>query len=306
MSEQEMIIGKCTQCGEELRVPSRLERFSCMYCGQKLTQAEITASEVPVEGDAGQLLSDVNGRIVSCVVKFRDSREHINKTAFFTYFERMEAFVVPVLTDLDMACTIESRRRTAILEEVADTLLNGLEADWASGRRKKMTQDEDKMTLAIFLVPMIGKQKLSISNDFSRIIHEKWTERHPKNEFLIGDYDDIAEGFKKRFKLCFITTAVCESRGLPDDCAQLTAFRDFRDGYLMAQPEGKALVEEYYAIAPGIVTCIDHCADRTARYDAIGKEFLDPCYRMLQAGQLVDCQDTYTAMVNHLQSQYCS
>ncbi|MFI3312345.1 MAG: hypothetical protein R3Y62_00520, partial [Eubacteriales bacterium] len=29
MSEQEMIIGKCTQCGEELRVPSRLERFSC-------------------------------------------------------------------------------------------------------------------------------------------------------------------------------------------------------------------------------------------------------------------------------------
>ncbi len=306
MSEQEMIIGKCTQCGEELRVPARLERFSCMFCGQKLTQAEITAPEKPLEGDATALLIGVKARIADCVIKYRDSRENIGKTTYFSYFERMETFVVPVLQDLDMACALEPSRRQTMLEEVAETLLNDMEANWATQKKKKLTQDEDKMTIAIFFVPMIGKQKLPISKSFCKIIHEKWTNRYPKNVFLIGDYDEIAEGFRKKFRLCFITTAVCESRGLPDDCAHLTAFRSFRDGYLMAQPEGKALVEEYYNIAPGIVTCIDHCADRSARYEAIGKDYLDPCYQLLQAGKLAECQSTYTAMVEDLRKQYCS
>lgn len=304
MSEQEMIIGKCTQCGEELRVPARLERFSCMYCGQKLTQAEITAPPEPVEGDAYQLLEGVQEKIGDCVIRYRDSRENISKTTFFTYFERMEKFVAPVIRDLDMACAIEPPRRTEFMTQVAESMLNQLEASWATEKRKKMVQDGDKMTIAIFLVPMIGKQELPISKDFPNIIHDCWMARYPKNVFLVGDYEEIASGFRKKFRLCFITTAVCESRGLPDDCDQLTAFRDFRDGYLMAQPEGKALVEEYYDIAPAIVTCIDHCADRAERYDAIGQDYLDPCYRLLQAGRLADCQASYTAMVSDLRNQY--
>lgn len=301
-----MIVGKCIQCGEELRVPSHLEQFSCMYCGQKLSQSDITKPQIPLEGDSDALMAAVLANIAKCVINYRESRSCITKAAYFPFFEDMEAFCAPIFKDLDMACALEPSSRNALLEQAVNTLLNGLEADWATNRKPKLVLDDDKMTIAIFLVPMVGKMKLAISQDFNRMLHENWMARHPKNAFLIGDYDDIAEGFRKKFKLCFITTAVCESRGLPDDCAQLTAFRQFRDGYLMSQPEGTALVAEYYDIAPGIVTCIDHCADRSARYEAIGQDFLDPCYAQLQAGKLADCQQTYTAMVQSLRKTYCN
>ena len=39
---------------------------------------------------------------------------------------------------------------------------------------------------------------------------------------------------------CFLTSACVAARGLPDDCAELTALRAFRDGYVRSQPEGES------------------------------------------------------------------
>lgn len=52
---------------------------------------------------------------------------------------------------------------------------------------------------------------------------------------------------------CFLTTACCQYKGLPDDCYELTTLRNFRDTYLKTTEAGNALVEEYYRIAPSIV-----------------------------------------------------
>jgi hypothetical protein len=63
---------------------------------------------------------------------------------------------------------------------------------------------------------------------------------------------------------CFLTTACVEYRGLPDDCRELTTLRAFRDGYLSAQPDGPALIAEYYRLAPALVVAIGqsaHAAD---------------------------------------------
>ena len=51
-----------------------------------------------------------------------------------------------------------------------------------------------------------------------------------------------------------------ERRGEPDDGPTLTLLRSFRDGYMTRTPERRALVEEYYAIAPKLVAAIpaDH------------------------------------------------
>ena len=59
---------------------------------------------------------------------------------------------------------------------------------------------------------------------------------------------------------CFLTTAVTERRGEPDDGPTLMLLRAFRDGYMTRTPERRALVEEYYAIAPKLVAAIpaDH------------------------------------------------
>ena len=164
--------------------------------------------------------------------------------------------------------------------------------------------DDDKMVIAIFLVPMVGHLGLSISRDFCQTLQKRWVERHPKSPFYVGTYEEITAGFRKRFRFCFITTAVCEELGKPDDCEELTAFRAFRDGYLMRCPDGPALVAEYYDIAPAIVSCINLADDRTARYREIRRRYLEPCYRDLQEGRPEACKDRYVAMVRDLQNRY--
>lgn len=51
---------------------------------------------------------------------------------------------------------------------------------------------------------------------------------------------------------CFLTTAACIFKGLPDDCEELTILRQFRDEYLSSSVSGRALISEYYETAPTI------------------------------------------------------
>ena len=56
---------------------------------------------------------------------------------------------------------------------------------------------------------------------------------------------------------CFLTTAIVERRGIEADGGPtLTALRRFRDGYMMKTPKRRALVAEYYELAPRIVAAI--------------------------------------------------
>ena len=116
-------------------------------------------------------------------------------------------------------------------------------------------------------------------------------------------FDELAAGFRKR-KLCFITTAVCEAEGKPDDCAELTAFRAFRDGWLSQTPEGRALVNDYYEVAPSIVQIMKHCDDAQKVCRRLRRQYLEPCYQDLQAGRYSACRDRYVSMVNELRSRY--
>lgn len=52
---------------------------------------------------------------------------------------------------------------------------------------------------------------------------------------------------------CFLTTAACQYKGLPDDCDVLTTMRSFRDNVLMRTEEGSNLVAQYYERAPNLV-----------------------------------------------------
>lgn len=59
-----------------------------------------------------------------------------------------------------------------------------------------------------------------------------------------------ARGIKKN---CYLTTACVEAMNLPDDCHELQTLRKFRDGHVSETDEGKALITEYYEIAPKII-----------------------------------------------------
>ena len=84
----------------------------------------------------------------------------------------------------------------------------------------------------------------------------KSTQKYIK-EINIAHSSSSSNSSSRKSGGCFITSAVCDSFGKPDDCYELTTFRNFRDNWLSTQPDGKNLIAQYYEIAPKIVAEID-------------------------------------------------
>ncbi len=96
---------------------------------------------------------------------------------------------------------------------------------------------------------------------------------------------------------CFITTAVCKSKGLPDDTWQLMRLRIFRDEYLLSSVEGKQLVKEYYRIAPTIVELIDAKDSAASIYHYLNSTFIELALQRISVGDFAGAQAVYTSMV---------
>ena len=99
---------------------------------------------------------------------------------------------------------------------------------------------------------------------------------------------------------CYITTATCEEYGKPDDCYELTAFRGFRDNWLINQPDGKALIERYYSTAPAVVELINKQPNRTEIYHYINDTYLSKCLRYIENDENEKCKETYVNMMEYL------
>lgn len=312
---EKLLEGTCPVCGKALQIPADLEEFSCMYCGQRMKAEELirpdAAPEPPVvtvetaeSGEAARALQYAKDYILDCVRGQQGLRKAIRKDEFEPAFAAYEEAHAPVFRQLEAACRAEPENRDEMICEVVETLLQGLEADWAQAGRRN-TAEDDKIIVAIFLAPMVRRLKLSCSEDFAAKLQATWVARYPKNPFYLGSYEDLSAGFRKKYLgLCFITTAVCEQEGKPDDCAELTAFRAFRDGWLRQCPDGPALIDEYYEIAPAIVTMMGVCADKADACGEIRGRWLDACYEDLRQGRMASCKARYTDMVRTLEQRY--
>ncbi len=96
---------------------------------------------------------------------------------------------------------------------------------------------------------------------------------------------------------CFLTTAIVERRGIEaDDGPTLTALRRFRDGYMMKTPKRRALVAEYYEIAPRIAAAIPQ---GHSDWDWIGGR-IDAAIAAIYAGDEDGAFGIYAAMVRRL------
>jgi hypothetical protein len=93
--------------------------------------------------------------------------------------------------------------------------------------------------------------------------------------------------------ICFLTTACCEHKGLPDDCEELTILRNFRDTFVP-----KDLIEEYYRIAPNI--CVKLQGDR----DTLDKVYnaVRSCVEDIKANRKWSALIKYRNMVNALKN----
>lgn len=161
------------------------------------------------------------------------------------------------------------------------------------------------LSIVVYVVPILNYTKNEGCEAVAKRLVELWNEKKITDmQISHSDYESVSAGFKRKF--CYITTAVCESKEKPDDCPELTLLRGYRDGYLSESEEGRALVEDYYDIAPAIVMCIDMQKNRREIYDKIYETYLLPCIDDIKQNRMEACRERYTDMVHELSRQYLS
>lgn len=190
------------------------------------------------------------------------------------------------------------------LEKLSDRLVNEAKGQLDLIPKKSKRTDQlinYNMILAIYVFPAILECKGQSAEPLSDLIVEKWNKEF-KTSVGSATYEKIEAGFHR--KLCYITTAVCESLGKEDNCYELELLRDYRDSYLLSSGEGKALVDEYYDIAPTIVNRISRSEHADEVYEEIWKNYLSPCVQLIESGQKEDCREKYMNMVYELKGRY--
>ncbi|MEF2597296.1 MAG: CFI-box-CTERM domain-containing protein [Lachnospiraceae bacterium] len=158
------------------------------------------------------------------------------------------------------------------------------------------------LTMAVFVLPMILEFHGNSSVPLSEKVLAAWKQEFPKSTLQAAEYSYIEAGFHKKF--CYITTAVCETFGKPDDCYELRLLRTYRDGYLAGTPGGEEMIRKYYDVAPSIVKHINQRPDRKEIYQSIWDEYLSPCIGLIESHQLEDCRVRYEDMVHTLAEKY--
>lgn len=104
---------------------------------------------------------------------------------------------------------------------------------------------------------------------------------------------------------CFLTSACCNHKGLPDDCPELTRLRDFRDTYLTKTEAGRQLISEYYLIAPNIVEKLNLHPNQDAIYERIYASICS-IISILDQGKFDLAIEKYKEMVLGVQAEVSS
>ncbi|MES2072315.1 MAG: CFI-box-CTERM domain-containing protein [Pseudomonadota bacterium] len=103
---------------------------------------------------------------------------------------------------------------------------------------------------------------------------------------------------------CYITTAVCKSLQLPDDCAELSMLRRFRDEVLLQTEQGVDDVQQYYTLAPDIVAAINSRADAAGIYADLNRRYIQPSIAALALGEHGLPHQLFRAMIEETGGQY--
>lgn len=98
---------------------------------------------------------------------------------------------------------------------------------------------------------------------------------------------------KKSGGLCFLTTAVCQYKGLPDNCHELEVLREFRDNHLLKTDEGRKMVQQYYSIAPDIANRLNNKTDLEQVWFTVCN-----CVNLVESHQYQKAINSYKSMVN--------
>lgn len=229
------------------------------------------------------------------------------------YFKRKlyeEAFQKFFAEQRELLATIielceKAEDKDKIIDEIASVIPAFVHSkiNEQTGKRKKESLVMDyNMNVVTFVIPVLTYSRNEYCDAVADKLVEHWNDGPVTMKIQKSNYEDLQNSFRNR--LCYITTAVCESQNKPDHCYELNLLRKYRDDYLLGSPSGTALVERYYDIAPTIVSRINKEKNKREIYETIYNTYLSPCLLLIEQNRNEECQEVYTKMVTDLQKRY--
>lgn len=198
-----------------------------------------------------------------------------------------------------------TEEKEAFLKELGTLVAKEAAKDLDQIKKKTLREKtliDYNLCLAVYVLPGILEFQGAASKELAEAVQKAWKEQFPTTNVKGASFEKINSGFERRF--CYITTAVCETFGKPDDCYELTLLRNYRDTYLSDQEDGDRIIREYYDLAPTIVKHINRRDDAKEIYRQIWSEYLSPCIGMIEEGKNEDCKNLYIKMVRDLEQSY--
>ena len=238
---------------------------------------------------------------------FLENKELIKEFKSATYKESFQKLLDTnrPLFDLIERNYVESEQKQEFLTSLATGLVSKAKGSYDSysnkGARNNYLMDTN-MLMATYIIPCIIEYKGTSSEPLADEIIKNWNQVFSQFNLQKGTFNDIDSAFRR--KLCYITTAVCQHLEKGDDCYELTLLRNYRDQYLAKIPEGKDLIDQYYAVAPQIVFGINQMRQADTIYHDLYHEFLSPCISLIENDELELCKQMYSEMVQNLETTY--
>ncbi len=199
----------------------------------------------------------------------------------------------------------ESEDKGQFIDRIAAAFITKAGSKYDELQKKSAKEQfvlDHNTAMVVYVIPCVLYLHGDSSAPLADALVEKWNGKFTKYHISTGTFEDINGGFKT--KLCYITTAVCESLGKSDDCYELEMLRTYRDVYLAEQADGQELIDLYYDIAPTIVNRINRQDNASAVYEGIYREYLCPCIKTIEQHENEQCKEIYTAMMQDLQKKY--
>ncbi len=305
--------GKCPKCQGILHVPEDRDKIICMYCGEEITVSGILENgnedetvanyrEKPADYEENikigmdnlpKLLMDIDNPLITFK---KDRYEDFLKTTYHSHEDTLEAIEKAYRSTDDKEKVIYN-----FASNLVEEATKAIDAMPKKGAKEQKLMDLN-LCLAVYVIPIILEYKNKSLEVLADKILEEWKIKFPKTNVGKSDFENINNGFRK--KLCYITTAVCETLGKGDDCYELTLLRNYRDHYLMSQSDGEEIISEYYDIAPTIVNRINKMSNSRAVYKSVWDNYLHPCVHLIEENKNLECKDVYYKMVRDLQEEY--
>ena len=287
----------CPHCGRELNVPEDAGNIVCMFCAKPI---DVQAVLTPTAAEDTEEIRDLKALLPKELFSAQLNTENFSAAKYPEEYERYLEQFRPALN----AFRMNSLNNTGAAGQFAELLFQGFQDGLRDSRGKRRDSFPLRMTITMLTVPSILSLEIPEAGHAVDCFLEKWNAAFPKEHLGKATYDEILGGF--RHKLCYITTAVCHSLGKGDDCAELNAFRAFRDGWLAHAPDGPEKITEYYLFAPMIVRAIDASGHAETEYLRIWKESLSPLLSCIREGRQETCADGYEKMVRSLERKWLS